>query len=155
LEVAIIQEILRHAPNLEENSVAIITPHRAQRTQLKTSLEDYATPIRVIDTVEKLQGGECETIIVSATASDPLAIAQNVEFILDLNRSNVAFSRVKERLVVVCAASLLNFIPADLEQYEKTLLWKALRSLCTQPLVELSIAGHTAEILTINKEVEL
>jgi hypothetical protein len=153
LEVAIIQEILRSAPDLEENSVAIITPHRAQRTQLKTVLRDYATPIRVIDTVEKLQGGECETIIVSATASDPVAIAQNVQFILDLNRSNVAFSRVKERLVVVCAESLLNFIPAELEHYEKTMLWKALRFLCTQSLGQLSIEGYTAQILTIDREL--
>lgn len=152
LEISIIQEILSHANHLAEKSVAIITPHRAQRTQLKTALADYDSYIRVIDTVEKLQGGECENILVSATASDPTAIGKNVEFILDLNRANVAFSRVQKRLVVICAQSLLNYIPSDLEYYEETLLWKALRSICTECLVTTTVEGHEVKILSLSPE---
>jgi len=38
----------------------------------------------MIDTVERLQGGECETIIVSGTQSDTKAIGESAEFILNL-----------------------------------------------------------------------
>lgn len=138
-EVAIIERILAHRDNLRPNSVAIITPHRAQRTQLKTHLNEYKSLIKVIDTVEKLQGGECENIFVSATASDPIAIGKNVEFILNLNRSNVAFSRVQQRLVVVCSQSIINYIPAEIEFYEETLLWNNLRSLCSECLDTITV----------------
>jgi superfamily I DNA and/or RNA helicase len=74
--------------------------------------------VGVVDTVERLQGGERDTIIVSATASEPSAIASSADFILDLNRSNVAFSRVRHRLIVVCSATLLDHIPSDIEQYD-------------------------------------
>ncbi|MGK7875375.1 MAG: AAA domain-containing protein [Xenococcaceae cyanobacterium] len=152
VEIEIIQQILDNSDNLAENSVAIITPHRAQRTQLKTRLFDYDSYIRVIDTVEKLQGGECDNIFVSATASDPTAIGKNVEFILDLNRSNVAFSRVQKRLVVVCAQSLLNYIPAELDNYEETMLWKALRSICTECLASTTVDGYEVKILSVSPE---
>jgi predicted metalloenzyme YecM len=69
-----------------------------------------------------------------------------VQFILDLNRSNVAFSRVKDRLIVVCASSLLDHIPDDLEQYDETMLWKALRSTCSRLLAELEVDGHRVRV---------
>lgn len=131
LEATIIEQLLLSGTQLPPGSVAIITPHRAQRTLLQTSLSRFASTVDVIDTVERLQGGERPTVIFSATVSDPSAIAANVEFILDLNRSNVAFSRSQQRLIVICSEELLNFIPADLAQYEESLLWKSLRSLCT------------------------
>ena len=86
-----------------------------------------------------MQGGECEIVFVSATASDPTAIAQRAEFILDLNRSNVAFSRVQEHLFVVCSASLLHSVPADIENYQSARLWKALRSLCDVQILETEV----------------
>ena len=84
----------------------------------------------MVETVERLQGGERPVVIVSGTASEPNAIAKSAEFLLDLNRSNVAFSRCQERLIVVCSRSLLDHIPADLENYQAALLWKSLRARC-------------------------
>ncbi len=71
-----------------------------------------------VDTVERLQGGEKPTIIVSGTESDPHSIGAAASFIVNLNRADVAFSRTQERLIVVCADTLLDHIPPELEDYE-------------------------------------
>jgi hypothetical protein len=147
LEVEIIKKILDSGGELSDASTAILTPHRAQRSLLKTQLERYyGNAVDVIDTVEKVQGGERDNVIVSATASNPSAIGKNVEFILGLNRSNVAFSRVKKRLIVVCSKTLLDYIPTDLENYEAAMLWKALRSQCSNLLFSQEINGYEVEI---------
>ncbi|MEM1022473.1 MAG: AAA domain-containing protein [Myxococcota bacterium] len=148
LEVDLIEQILAAAPHLPDRSTALMTPHRAQRSLLKVRLGAFGNPVDVIDTVERMQGGERPTVIFSATVSDPAAIASNVEFILDLNRSNVAFSRAQDRLIVVCSRSLLDHVPAELEHYESALLWKSLRALCTQELGRFVVDGHTVRVLT-------
>ena len=148
VEAQIIQAILRAGAPVETGSMAIVTPHRAQRSLLRTLLREFEGPVDAIDTVERLQGGERSAIIVSATASDPSAIAANVEFILDLNRSNVAFSRAKDRLIVVCSEALLDHIPADLEDYESAMLWKSLRALCSIQVGSVEVAGHRVRVLT-------
>ncbi|MEQ8754283.1 MAG: AAA domain-containing protein [Coleofasciculus sp. G1-WW12-02] len=149
LEVEIIKRILDTGGEMPDGAIAIVTPHCAQRTLLKRELADYyGNAVDVIDTVEKLQGGERPNVIVSATASDPSAITKNVEFILNLNRSNVAFSRVQERLIVVCSKTLLDYIPAEFEHYEETMLWKALRSECSQLIFTENISEHTVEVFT-------
>lgn len=149
LEVRIIKKIIEAAKTnraIENKSVAIVTPHRAQRTLLKNYLNDSRDLIDVIDTVESLQGDERPYIIVSATASDPSAISKNVEFILDLNRSNVAFSRAQKQLIVVCSKTLLDHIPAELEHYEETMLWKSLRSVCSQLIGTEIVEGHQVQV---------
>lgn len=149
-ELEIVNQILQAAPPLDPRSVAVITPHRAQRSLLTTRL---AVPhgdnqaVDTIDTVERLQGGERPTVIVSATVSDPTAIESNVEFILDLNRANVAFSRVQQRLIVVCSQTLLNHIPAEVEHYQAAILWKALRELCTTEVGRAGVGPRVAQLL--------
>lgn len=152
VELEIIQQILDSNETLPEKSVAIITPHRAQRSMLSAHVTNQA--VGVIDTVERLQGGEKPTIIVSGTASDPAAIASNARFLLDLNRSNVAFSRAQERLIVVCARSLLDALPAELEDYHAALLWKSLRSLCTRKVGEGSVVDAEYEVYTVPRQLD-
>jgi hypothetical protein len=154
VEVSIIEQILAASGEIPDSSIGIVTPHRAQRGLLKTRLADYyGNAIDVIDTVERLQGGERPTVIVSATASDPSAISKNVEFILDLNRWNVAFSRTQNRLIVVCSKALLDYIPPELEHYESAMLWKSLRSLCSQLIATENVDGHTVRIFTPPSEI--
>lgn len=148
IEVKIIKNILDAGGKIPDGSTAIITPHRAQRSLLKTKLANYINAVDVIDTVEKVQGGERDNVIVSATASNPSAIGKTVEFILSLNRSNVAFSRVKKRLIVVCSKTLLDYIPKEIEHYEEATLWKALRSECTDTLFNDNIDKHQVQVLT-------
>ena len=128
-------------------TVSVITPHRAQRGVLKHLLQkDFGYHLKLIDTVERLQGGECETIIVSGTQSDAGAIAGNADFILDLNRTNVIFSRARERLIVVCSRSLLDSMPADVDDYASSWLWKHLRSVCDTIALKVPDYDHGVEI---------
>jgi hypothetical protein len=128
-------------------TVSVITPHRAQRGLLKNLLNpEFGYHIKLIDTVERLQGGECETIIVSGTQSDTSAIAGNAEFILDLNRTNVIFSRAQERLIVVCSRGLLDSMPADIDDYKSSWLWKHLRAVCDTTVLEVPGYAHRVEV---------
>lgn len=139
-EVSIIQDILGYKD--EKEDAAVITPHRAQKNALRRVLGD-AVPV---DTVERFQGGQCSTIIVSGTQSDATEISGNAEFILDLNRTNVIFSRAKERLIVVCSKNLLDSIPSEAEEYENSILWKKLRSFCSATVFKDVYKGHCVEV---------
>lgn len=151
IEIKIIEEIIIAAESLEQNSIAIITPYRSQKSLLADLIGDNEA-IHIIDTVERIQGGEKPIVIVSATASDPSAISGNVEFILNLNRTNVAFSRSEERLIVVCSEELINFIPSDLGYYQSSILWKSLRDLCNVQVGETTIDGTVVRIFTYNPQ---
>ncbi|MEM6631716.1 MAG: AAA domain-containing protein [Bacteroidota bacterium] len=159
VEIDIVERILlaysgaHNNKPIPQDHIALVTPHRTQRTLLKQRFEKrYKDSITVIDTVERLQGGERPTIIVSATASDPSAISATAEFVLNLNRANVAFSRSSERLIVVVSQSLLNFIPSDAEHYDNALLWKTLRKLCGKQISVAEIEdGYKVEIFTVGK----
>jgi hypothetical protein len=148
-EVEIIRAVLTAGADLRPNSVAVVTPHRAQRSLLRQRLADFGGAVDVIDTVERLQGGEKSVVIVSGTASDPATISANAEFLLDLNRSNVAFSRARDRMIVVCARTLLDHVPADLDHYESALLWKYLRAMCTRRVASERVAGVGVEVFTL------
>ncbi len=154
LEVEIIDGILRSKREHRPHSVVVMTPHRAQRSLLTQQLSGREEILR-IDTVEKMQGGECPVVIVSATASDTAAITKNAAFILDLNRANVAFSRTQERLIVVCAKSLLDNVPADLENYESAMLWKAIRELCGRVIGEVEIGGAHVIVYSPERREEI
>ncbi|MBA3835987.1 MAG: AAA family ATPase [Sphingomonas sp.] len=157
LEVEIIRRILAAGGELADGSIAIVTPHRAQRTLLRHELADYTDgPVDVIDVVEKLQGDERPTVIVSGTASDATAISATAEFILGLNRSNVAFSRPRARLIVVCATTLLNHIAADFDVYQEALLWKSLREVCSHAAGCDTIDGQRIQVFVpAHKEATL
>jgi hypothetical protein len=148
VEGEIIREVIAAAPAAQgADSIAVITPHRAQRALLRTILSDNGLDVDLVDTVERLQGGEKPAIIVSGTESDPHSIGAAASFILNLNRANVAFSRTQERLIVVCADTLLDHIPPELEDYESAMLWKSLRNLCSRVVLRTNIAGYAVRVL--------
>jgi len=147
-EATLTRRIIESDQDIADDSVAVLTPHTAQRSNLELELEDLADgPVGIIDTVERLQGAEAESILVSATASDPTAIGSNEEFLLDLNRSNVAFSRSQRRLIVVVSKTFLDHIPPEIEEYNSAMLWKSLRNICTESIGEDEIEGHEVEVL--------
>ena len=147
-EASLVHRILQEGGEHASDSIAIITPHRAQRAYLQGSVgAEFGHAASIIDTVERLQGGERQTIIVCGTESDPHAIGQAADFILNLNRANVAFSRTQGRLVVVCAESLLDHIPPDTEEYASAVLWKSLRALCRNELFATEIDGFRVRVL--------
>lgn len=152
VEVEIIRALCERGSAIaSEDSVAVITPHRAQRRLLHEALDGFVS-VGVVDTVERLQGGERPTVIVSGTASDPGAIAHRAEFLLSLNRANVAFSRAQHRLIVVCSRSLIDHIPSDSDLYEAAALWKAVRATCNVALGEVGVSGYRVELFRTDSE---
>jgi hypothetical protein len=150
-EADLIEEILDSREGKESErppkGVAIITPHRAQRSLLKRRFEGrHSYDLKMIDTVERMQGGECGTIIVSGTQSDPMAISQMAEFILNLNRTNVIFSRTQERLIVVCSSTLLDAVPPDIDDYHSAMLWKHLRAVCDTTAMKFQLQDRTVQV---------
>ncbi len=110
---------------VKAEQVGIITPHNAQKGLLKNLLSNGDGKIRV-DTVERYQGGEADFIIISATVSDPDYVRTESEFLLNLNRINVAISRMKKKLVIVASRSIFEFMPGDARDYDKALLWRGI-----------------------------
>lgn len=127
------------------DGIGVVVPHRAQRALLRERFPDLAIADS-IDTVERFQGGERDVIIVSATASDPDYVLAEAEFLLNLNRLNVALSRPRKKLIVVASQSVLHLLTSDLGVFENALLWKRLYEWTTEALWEGDRAGHSVRV---------
>jgi len=103
----------------------VVVPHRAQKALLRTTFPKLAGE-DAIDTVERFQGGERDVIIVSATASDPDYVLAEADFLLNLNRLNVALSRPRKKLVVVASRSVTRLLMSDLDVFDNAVIWKRL-----------------------------
>lgn len=146
LERKIISMSLDSLNGEDKPSVAILSPHRHQCSFLEDEIgsREY---IRVISTVEKLQGGEAEVVFFSATASDPSVVSSLEGFLLDVHRANVAFSRNKERLIVIAAESLVNHVSSNIDVYDSAVLWKTMRSDCHNCIEEFELDGSRVRVL--------
>jgi hypothetical protein len=122
VEASIVNVIVRC---VSPESVGVITPHNAQKGLLKNLLADGYSETRV-DTVERYQGGEADFIIISSTVSDPDYVRSESDFLLNLNRINVAISRMKKKLVIIASRSIFEFMPQDAKDYDKALLWRGI-----------------------------
>jgi hypothetical protein len=93
--------------------LSIVVPHRAQRAALRQSFPHLCImdptsglPVRsAIDTVERFQGGERTSILVSATESDWAYLLASCKFLLDPRRLTVALSRAKRKTILVASRS--------------------------------------------------
>jgi len=122
VEASIVEVLVRHA---QSDSIGIITPHNAQKGLLKNMLSEGCENARV-DTVERYQGGEADCIIISSTVSDPDYVRSESDFLLNLNRINVAISRMKKKLIIIASRSIFEFMPQDAKDYDKALLWRGI-----------------------------
>jgi hypothetical protein len=99
--------------------VGIVTPHRAQRAQVVRALTDVfpqTDPALIdgaVDTVERFQGGERHTILISFGVGDPDVIRGEERFLLQLERTNVAISRAMGKCIVLLSEEMANHIPDD------------------------------------------
>jgi len=113
------------AKNTNSENVGVVTPHNAQKGLLRNLFAEDCKDIRV-DTVERYQGGEADFIIIASTVSDPDYVRSESDFLLNLNRINVAISRMKKKLVIVASRSIFEFMPQDARDYDKALLWRGI-----------------------------
>ena len=96
-----------------------------KKALLRTHFPQLAE-VQSIDTVERFQGGERDVIIVSATASDPGYVLAEADFLLNLNRLNVALSRPRKKLIVVASQSVTRLLVSDLDVFDNAVIWKRL-----------------------------
>ncbi len=122
VEAKIVEALVRC---VQSDAVGIVTPHNAQRGLMRNLLSDGCQDVRV-DTVERYQGGEGDFIIISSTVSDPDYVRTESDFLLNLNRINVAISRMKKKIVIVASKSIFEFMPQDAKDYDKALLWRGI-----------------------------
>jgi DNA helicase II / ATP-dependent DNA helicase PcrA len=128
-ELALIEPLIEACVNQlgldGRDGLGIVVPHRAQRAMLQSRFPELAITDS-IDTVERFQGGERDVIIVSATASDPSYVLAEADFLLNLNRLNVALSRPRKKLIVIASRSVTNLLVSELDTFENAAIWKRL-----------------------------
>lgn len=97
----------------------IVTPHRAQISQIKSYLNSFGLPISskisIVDTVEKFQGLERDLIFSSYVVADKDFIASEDKFILNPNRFNVTCTRPRHKLILFVSDALCRHLPSDRE----------------------------------------
>ena len=123
VEAAIVQALVKSS---QSQDIGIITPHNAQKGLLKNLLHESGCKDTRVDTVERYQGGEADFIIISVCVSDPDYVRSESEFLLNLNRINVAISRMKKKIVIIGSRSIFEFMPQDARDYDKALLWRGI-----------------------------
>lgn len=99
--------------------VGVVTPHKAQRSLVLSELNNLFPGVsrdllqESVDTVERFQGGERHTIIVSFGVGDVDVIQGEEEFLLQMERANVAISRAMGKCIVIMPKSLAYHLPND------------------------------------------
>ena len=123
--------------------MALISPHRAQNNAIlkrlgqmmaeDTTVENTnmkATPLPLVDTVERVQGAEREVILFGMTASDPDHLTSG--FLNSPHRLNVAMTRARTKLIVIGSRAFFYAIPDSEAMLEKSCCFKALLRHCEQ-----------------------
>lgn len=91
-----------------QDGLFIVSPHHVQiRAIVRALAAQGLRPPFFVDTVEKMQGQECESVIVSYGLADPEYAMQEGEFIYNLNRLNVAITRARSKCIVFLPRPLL------------------------------------------------
>jgi DNA replication ATP-dependent helicase Dna2 len=140
LAVDLIVEVLACGVAAEE--IGVVAPYRAQgraiRGLLRKALPDRPEHRRaiVIDTVERMQGQECELIIISLTTSDATFASTLADFLFQPQRLNVAITRPRSKLIILGSRYLLEARPAKKEQQEALDLLRDLLADCALRVID-------------------
>jgi hypothetical protein len=153
-----IQQHALHTPEtFWDRGLGIVTPHRAQRSLIVQRLR-HIFPTHVlgtidaaVDTVERFQGSQRDIIIISFGVGDPDLIADEEEFLLQLERTNVAISRARAKCILVISDDLAYHLPSA---RETILTSKAVKSyvsdFCRQTMgIDVPIVGGTSRSIVL------
>jgi len=105
------------APEFDEKEAVFITPYNGQLQKAKEVLID--TPIKRFSTIDSFQGQEAACIILSLVRSNP---SQQIGFLNDYRRINVALTRAQKKLYVVGDSSTIgadDFYSKMLDYFEE------------------------------------
>jgi len=106
-----------HDTRFYEERLGIVTPHRAQRSNIQNLLTKYSgiksNSSIVVDTVDRFQGQERDLVIASYTVADKDFVNSEEDFILDPRRFNVSITRAKSKFIMLICDSILQHLPSD------------------------------------------
>ncbi len=114
-----------------KEGLGIVTPHKAQKALVLRELRilfpnvDPEIIFEAVDTVERFQGGQRQTIIVSFGVGDIEIIEGEETFLLQLERTNVAVSRAKAKCIILMPKSLAYHLPTDQKAAETAIALKS------------------------------
>lgn len=125
-----------------KDGLFVVSPHHVQIAAIRRAL-DAARDWRgkpFVDTVDRIQGQECEAVIVSYGVSDVESALNEKEFIYSLNRLNVSITRARSKAIVFLPRPL---IEPPLQVYEDDRLGEGVAFM--QGLVR--FAEHRGQVL--------
>jgi DNA replication ATP-dependent helicase Dna2 len=87
----------------------IVSPHRVQINAVRRALSQRRRWLSepFVDTVDKMQGQECDAVIATYGVSDVEYAMREKEFIYSLNRLNVAITRARAKTVLLLPRPLI------------------------------------------------
>ncbi len=106
---------------MSKKNILVVAPYNMQVNLIKEMLPDGAR----VGTVDKFQGQEAETVIVSMATSSEEYLPRFMEFLYSKNRLNVALSRARCLALVVANPKLMSIKCNTIEQMAlvNTLCW--------------------------------
>ncbi len=133
--------------------VAILAPHRAQNSTIRQMLHTYGfgtdlQPMPLVDTVDKLQGQERDVVVMSYGVADSEYAEGEAEFLLSSNRFNVAATRARHKLIVLCADTVLDLVPTDQQVLYDAMMLKEFRRYCDSGQHDLSWTAADGQTIT-------
>ncbi len=123
------------ASHFAADGFAVLSPHRAQNTAIRDALAGtgFGTadrPMPLVDTVDKLQGQERDVVVVSYGVADEEYAEAEAKFLLSSNRFNVATTRPRRKLIVLCSDAVLDVVPQDRDVLLEAMMLKEFRGFC-------------------------
>jgi hypothetical protein len=114
---------------------AILAPHRAQNAAIRAALAGRGfgpdeRPLPLVDTVDKLQGQERDVVVVSYGVADEEYAEAEAAFLLSSNRFNVATTRPRRKLIVLCSDAVLDVVPQERDVLLGAMMLKEFRGFC-------------------------
>lgn len=138
-----VTHVTPQADKFWKDCIGIVTPHRAQRALVIRELRSIfpSDPPDLIDsavdTVEKFQGGQRHTIIVTFGVGDSDVIMGEEAFLMQLERTNVAISRAMAKCIVIMPMTLAGHVPQDKKALETAHAIKDyVDEFCNQELID-------------------
>ena len=96
-----------------KESLAIVSPHRAQNAAIRTALPPDLLANAFVETVDRIQGKERDAVIMSYCVADAEFAVAEADFIFAPERLNVAITRAKTKLIVLVSRRLLVAVPVS------------------------------------------
>lgn len=134
--------------DLWSEKLAVVSPHRAQNASIRQMLPAELRAGAFVETVDRIQGKERDSIILSYCVADAEFALAEADFIFSPERLNVAITRARTKLIVLISRRLLDAVPSDQEAMDKAELLREFVFNCakTGEFNFRSKDGHTATV---------